>query len=177
MKTSFFLLLSLVLVGAGCTTAVSPVDTDDVADDVVVEVDNAMVVQGEEVSDLVVEEDETKEATEKIEDDQVNSKEDNESTTSEEAPDAVVFNLDAFSFGYSSKELRVKKDQTVTINLTSTGGLHDWVVDEFGAATEKVSTGGVTNVTFVADKAGTFEYYCSIGQHRANGMVGTLVVE
>jgi plastocyanin len=29
----------------------------------------------------------------------------------------------------------------------------------------------------VADKKGTFEYYCSVGQHRALGMKGKLVVE
>jgi len=32
-------------------------------------------------------------------------------------------------------------------------------------------------VTFVADKAGEYEFYCSVGQHRANGMVGKLIVK
>ncbi|HEY5714693.1 MAG TPA: plastocyanin/azurin family copper-binding protein [Candidatus Gracilibacteria bacterium] len=48
---------------------------------------------------------------------------------------------------------------------------------EFDAATEKVNTDGETSVTFVADKKGTFEFYCSVGSHRTNGMVGTLIVE
>lgn len=39
------------------------------------------------------------------------------------------------------------------------------------------SADGVTSVTFVADTLGTFEYYCSVGNHRAQGMVGNLVVE
>ena len=30
---------------------------------------------------------------------------------------------------------------------------------------------------FTADKAGSFEYYCSVGEHKAMGMVGTLKVE
>ena len=35
----------------------------------------------------------------------------------------------------------------------------------------------MTFVEFTVDKTGTFEYYCSVGQHRANGMVGNLIVE
>jgi plastocyanin len=87
------------------------------------------------------------------------------------------FTLDGFNFGYDIKEIRVKKGDTVTINLTVSEGFHDWVVEEFNAATTQIREGGVASVTFVADKTGTFEYYCSVGQHRANGMVGKLIVE
>jgi len=73
--------------------------------------------------------------------------------------------------------MRVKEGDEVSITFRSVDGFHDWVVDEFDAATEKVETDGETTVTFIADKTGTFEYYCSVGQHRANGMVGTLIVE
>ena len=79
--------------------------------------------------------------------------------------------------GADNPELRVKAGDIVRIEFTSTNGFHDWKVDEFGAATERVQTGGTTSVEFVADKAGTFEYYCSVGQHRANGMKGNLIVE
>ena len=88
-----------------------------------------------------------------------------------------VFTLDSFNFGFSETELRVQVGDTVTINLTNSDGFHDWVIDEFGAATTQIQAGGTTSVTFVADQAGEFEYYCSVGSHRANGMVGTLIVE
>lgn len=94
-----------------------------------------------------------------------------------EAPAPATVNITGKSFEFSQSEIRVQEGQTVTVNFTSTGGLHDWVVDEFDAATGKVSTDGSTSVTFVADKAGTYEYYCSVGNHRAQGMVGTLIVE
>lgn len=90
---------------------------------------------------------------------------------------AKVFNLDSFNFGYSADEIRVNRGDTVVINLTSSGGFHDWVVDEFEVATDRIREGEATSVTFVADEAGAFEYYCSVGNHRAQGMVGTLVVE
>ncbi len=79
--------------------------------------------------------------------------------------------------GIDNPEIRVKKGDRVRIEFMSTSGFHDWVVDEFNAATKQVNSGGSTSVEFVADKRGTFEYYCSVGQHRANGMKGSLIVE
>ncbi len=89
----------------------------------------------------------------------------------------VTVELDGFNFGYSKDEIRVKQGDKVRIVLTSTDGFHDWVVDEFDAATEQIRTGDTTEVIFTADKKGSFEYYCSVGSHRAQGMVGTLIVE
>lgn len=79
--------------------------------------------------------------------------------------------------GEENPTLRVKEGELVRIIFTSESGFHDWKVDEFDAATEKVQAGGTTEVEFVPNKKGTFEYYCSVGQHRANGMKGMLIVE
>lgn len=89
----------------------------------------------------------------------------------------VEFNLTGKNFEYSQTEMRVKEGETVTVNFTTESGLHDWVVDEFNTATEQVTEGNTSSVTFVADKKGEFEYYCSVGNHRAEGMVGKLIVE
>lgn len=97
------------------------------------------------------------------------------------APDATpwiaTFTVLGSNFEYDIKEMRVKQGDKVTITFRSAGGFHDWVIDEFDAATSQVQTDGETSVTFIADKTGTFEYYCSVGNHRANGMVGKLIVE
>ncbi len=79
--------------------------------------------------------------------------------------------------GKEAPELRVKQGDTVVIRFTTTSGFHDWVLDEFNAATDQVGTGDSSSVTFVADKKGEFEYYCSVGNHRAMGMKGKLIVE
>ncbi|TSC78827.1 MAG: plastocyanin [Parcubacteria group bacterium Gr01-1014_29] len=81
------------------------------------------------------------------------------------------------NFEFSQKEIRVKKGDFVRINFSSTDGLHDWVVDEFNAKTTQVNTGQSSSVDFVADKAGTFEFYCGVGTHRKMGMIGKLIVE
>lgn len=92
-------------------------------------------------------------------------------------PHARVFEVKGVNYGFDTKKITVKKGETVTINFVSTDGFHDWVLDEFKAATQRVQPGVPTSVTFIADKVGTFEYYCSVGSHRAHGMVGTFVVE
>lgn len=112
---------------------------------------------------------------EEIADDQMDETVDE---TAEDLADieALTFEVSGTNFAFSETELTVKEGDTVRIIFTSEDGFHDWVLDEFDAATEQVQTGGVTQVTFIADKAGTYEYYCSVGEHRANGMVGTLTV-
>lgn len=89
----------------------------------------------------------------------------------------VTFAVTGENFSFSQNEIRVKEGDKVKILFTSESGFHDWVVDEFNAATDQVNSGGTTEVTFVANKKGSFEYYCSVGSHRALGMVGTLIVE
>ena len=92
-------------------------------------------------------------------------------------PGEVSYTVLGSNFAYDITEMKVKEGDKVTVTFRSTDGFHDWVVDEFDAATEKVSTGNETSVTFVADKKGEYEFYCSVGSHRAQGMVGTLIVE
>lgn len=88
-----------------------------------------------------------------------------------------TFNVTGTNFAYDLKEIRVKEGDTVMLHLMSGEGTHDLVIDEYNVKTDVVRDGGMTMATFVADKKGTFEYYCSIGKHRANGMVGKLIVE
>jgi plastocyanin len=81
------------------------------------------------------------------------------------------------NFEFSLKEIRVVKGDYVRINFTSTDGFHDWMLDEFNVATERVTTGNSASVEFVADKTGSFEYYCSVGNHKELGMKGALIIE
>jgi len=99
-----------------------------------------------------------------------------------EEPALRIFVLRGENFKFSMNGIdnpiiKVKKGDRVRIEFSSTSGTHDWFIDEFLAATERVNIGEITSVEFIADKKGTFEYYCSVGQHRANGMKGSLVVE
>ncbi|OGK18059.1 hypothetical protein A2866_02925 [Candidatus Roizmanbacteria bacterium RIFCSPHIGHO2_01_FULL_39_8] len=90
---------------------------------------------------------------------------------------AVTFDVEGGSFYYKPNELKVKKGQKVTINFKAVDLMHDFVVDELNVKSDTIKGGESTTFEFTPDKAGTFEFYCSVGQHRANGMVGTLIVE
>ncbi len=101
-----------------------------------------------------------------------------ESTNSEEPENMpLVVNVEAGAFYYKPNELVVKKGQKIQITLTSVDMMHDFNIDELGVKAPIVKSGNTGTVEFVADKVGTFEYYCSVGQHRANGQVGTIIVE
>jgi len=79
-------------------------------------------------------------------------------------------------FSFTPNSMVVNKGDTVKVTFKNDGGTHDFKIDEFNVATPIINAGEEQSVTFVADKSGTFEYYCSVGNHRALGMVGTFTV-
>lgn len=86
------------------------------------------------------------------------------------------FTVTSTGFRFTPATLTVNKGDTVKITYKNGGGTHDWSLDEFKVATKMLNTGEEETVTFVADKAGTYEYYCSVQNHRQMGMKGTLTV-
>ena len=77
---------------------------------------------------------------------------------------------------FNPKTLSVKKGDRVKITFTNTGGTHNFRIDNYNVGTNVLNAGQSESFEFVADKAGTFEYFCSVGNHRAMGMKGTLTV-
>lgn len=110
-------------------------------------IDNNMPVPGSYVDEMIVEEEDIKE-----------------------------FSIDASPFSFTLSTITVNRGDTVKITLKNLNGTHDWTLDEFNASTRVLKVGEEGTITFIADKSGTFEYYCSVGNHRALGMVGTLIV-
>src|SRR3989344_2274784 len=92
----------------------------------------------------------------------------------ESATDVITVNLESADFSYSQKEIRVKVGQKVKIFMISKDMMHDFNIDELGVRLTITKAGETNTIEFTADNAGTYEYYCSVGQHRENGQVGTL---
>lgn len=90
---------------------------------------------------------------------------------------AVLISGTEFSFSQTNLTFSVGKP--VTITFTNTGKMpHDFVIDEIaGAKTSIIKGGETTSVTFTPTTAGTFKFYCSVGNHRSQGMEGTVTVE
>lgn len=87
-----------------------------------------------------------------------------------------VFTVTSSGYSFTPNQLAVNQGDRVRIILVNDQGFHDWVIDEFNAKTPQISAGQQAEVSFVADRVGTFEYYCSVGNHRAMGMVGKLII-
>ena len=91
-------------------------------------------------------------------------------------PSVKEFVVEAVPFSFSLSTMEVNKGDTVRITVKNVKGTHDFKLDEFNVSTRILNVGEEQVITFVADKVGTFEYYCSVSNHRAMGMVGTLNV-
>lgn len=92
--------------------------------------------------------------------------------------EAMQIEVEGGSYYFDPDVITVEAGQEVTITLNSMDMMHDFVIDELDVATEVVPGGETGSVTFTApDKPGEYEFYCSVGNHRAQGMVGTLIVE
>lgn len=88
-----------------------------------------------------------------------------------------VFEVEGKPFEFSMKEMRVKEGDRVKVFFNNTEGFHDFVIDGFNVRTKQLQAGEGDSVEFVADRKGTFEYHCSVGNHRQMGMMGNLIVE
>lgn len=102
-----------------------------------------------------------------------------EPNTLEEAiePKTSEFEIEAKSFSFTPAEMVVQTGDTVRITITNTDGVHDFVIDELSVRSAVLQEGETEVIEFTVDAPGTYEYYCSVGNHRSMGMVGTLIVE
>ncbi|MEK7552581.1 MAG: cupredoxin domain-containing protein, partial [Patescibacteria group bacterium] len=80
--------------------------------------------------------------------------------------DFVVIGAD---FKFSPAEIKVKSGDRVKLTLKSSDMPHDWRVDELNLATRILQAGEEQTIEFTAGPAGTYEAYCSVGNHRAKG--------
>lgn len=102
----------------------------------------------------------------------------NQSTTSAtQSGNTVNFTVEGSNFKFVPNTLTVKTGDKVKITFKNTSGIHDFNIDDLNVNTPVVQSGQDATVEFTASKSGSFEFYCSVGNHRAQGMKGTLVVQ
>jgi heme/copper-type cytochrome/quinol oxidase subunit 2 len=102
---------------------------------------------------------------------------DQQTTPSAMTEDGVkTIEIEAGSFYFKPNVISVKKGEKVRVVIKSVDMMHDFYIDELNVKSPIVKSGTTGTVEFVASKVGTFEYYCSVGQHRKNGQVGKITV-
>jgi len=90
--------------------------------------------------------------------------------------EVTTIDMTGNDFSFDPSEINVKVGEKVRVVLNAVDMPHDFVVDELDVKTKTAQPGETVEVEFTATEAGEYEYYCSVGEHRANGMVGTLTV-
>lgn len=105
------------------------------------------------------------------------TKESSKSASETVAAKDGMITVESSSFKFVPNAISVKKGVKTKLVLNNVDGMHDFVVDDLAIKTKIVKGAGQDTVEFTADKAGSYEFYCSVGNHKAMGMVGTLVVE
>ena len=102
---------------------------------------------------------------------------------------------------FQPESLTISSGQRVKLTLKNDDvAEHDWQIDEIdadvvasdGSGDEHAGSGGnalddgigvhtaggeSNSLTFVVNKPGQYDFYCTVSGHRESGMVGTLVVE
>lgn len=92
-------------------------------------------------------------------------------------PTDLTFDVVGGSFYFTPNVIHVKKGDKVKIVFHDAGGMHNFTLDEFNVKMDTIKTGETATTEFTADKTGSFEYYCGVGQHRQMGQKGTIIVE
>lgn len=96
-------------------------------------------------------------------------------TTAADGTKEITVSGSNFKFDVST--ITVNEGDKVRVIFKVAQGFHDFVIDEFDVKTKQMAAGQSETVEFTANKAGTYDFYCSVGQHRQNGMEGKLIVQ
>jgi plastocyanin len=93
-------------------------------------------------------------------------------------PDEIgLVEIEVQSLSYTPANIKSKADQEITLRLTNTTReLHTFTIDQLGIDLQLLP-GETQSVTFTPTEPGTYPFYCTVGDHRKQGMEGSLIVE
>lgn len=91
--------------------------------------------------------------------------------------DVQEFTMTAKQWEFIPSEITVNQGDTVKLHITSEDVTHGFALSDFGV-NENLTAGNTVDVEFVADKTGTFTYFCSVKCGSGHGdMKGQLIVK
>ncbi len=97
----------------------------------------------------------------------------------EEYMESVRYEIDMTNFAFQPNEISMNAGETIKVKIVNSEGFHDLVIDELNVKSKQLKEGEeeILEITVPEDtESGTYEFYCSVGNHREQGMVGTLRV-
>jgi len=114
--------------------------------------------------------------------DEVNETDEEEVNETEEEDEVRTVEITGFSDNsYDVDNVDVEEGETVEFVYVHDGGQHDLVLERDGEDVESTEilseSGEEDSFTYTFEEDGEYEFYCSVGQHRDQGMEGTVTVE
>ncbi len=105
----------------------------------------------------------------------------NTTTTPEASSDEPAdFTLELSSFEFTPNVIETEAGKTIKIKLVGEDIDHDFIIDGLEVRSPIIKRGQskTVEVTIPADASGkSFEFYCGVGSHKEQGMIGTLKVK
>lgn len=93
------------------------------------------------------------------------------------APKVRDITIVAKNFKFEPSQITIKQGEKVNLTVKSAEGVHSLFVSGYDVRSDAKGMGESATVSFLADKTGTFGFWCEVGSHKALGMTGKLIVE
>lgn len=101
--------------------------------------------------------------------------EENSQGKAEEAKEIIV---QGNEYSFLPLKIILNKGEAVRLVFRNTGtSPHNLTINELGIETKTIGPGKSDEIEFTPEKEGTFDFYCSFGNHKSLGMEGTLEVK
>ena len=95
-----------------------------------------------------------------------------------EVTEAREIVVEGSEFSFSPSSITVNAGEKVKLTFNNVGSFpHNLTVEGLGIATKTIGGGQSDTIEFTVEEGGTYTTFCSVGNHRAQGMEGTLEVE
>lgn len=92
----------------------------------------------------------------------------------------VDYTLTLNNYSFNPNFIKARPGQKLNIKLYSEYGYHNFVIEELGIHSKNISTGESTMVEVIipidAQLNKTYEFYCSIGDHKDRQMLGSIQI-
>ena len=93
--------------------------------------------------------------------------------------DIVSYAIDMNNYSFSPNLIAAEPGETLKVKITSHNGNHDLKIDAFKFDSGVLENGQskIFEIKVPIDAKGEYEFYCSIGNHKAMGMVGKFQIK
>lgn len=86
------------------------------------------------------------------------------------------FILRASNYEFDPEIMVASRGDLIRITLIDTSGTHNLFIDGYNVRSNTLNRGEEQVIEFVADKEGSFDFWCEVGDHRSRGMEGELLI-